>query len=201
MATEAAEHLQQRVRERIAMRRAGEGRGMFSLAPGAALELPPRPLPHIDPGRKKYRLGELTAFYDRDFLMLAYLAVLGREPDTRGLDSRLRQLREGQMSRVELLMRMRYGAEGKARAVSIAGLHRAFALDRLYAVPVLGFFARGLRALVYLPRLLRDLEEMRGAMAMHRNDVDDRLSLIVDHQNRTVPGAPTAQSEQTADKP
>ena len=52
--------------------------------------------------------------------------------------------------------------------------------------PVLGALPRYLRALVYLPRMQRDIEELRGLIAMHKNALDDRDRAIVDFQNEQL---------------
>nr|WP_241262729.1 DUF4214 domain-containing protein [Parahaliea mediterranea] len=152
---------------------------------GAGLSLPPRAaFPVVDPDRRHFRLSELLAYYDRDFVQFAYLVVLGRDPDTAGLDSRLQALQQGRRSRVGLLMRMRHSAEGKVRGARIKGLYRAFAVECAGAVPVLGYLVRGLRALISLPRLHRELEDLRANLVMQRNDMDDRLARVVEYQNR-----------------
>jgi hemerythrin-like domain-containing protein len=42
---------------------------------------------------------------------------------------------------------------------------------------------RYLRALLYLPRMQRDIEQLRGLIAMQKNDADDKSQAIVDFQN------------------
>jgi hypothetical protein len=62
-------------------------------------------------------------------------------------------------------------------------LVRAFAIERLCRIPVIGVLPRYLRALLYLPRMQRDIEQLRGLIAMQKNDLDDRSQAIVDFQN------------------
>ena len=65
----------------------------------------------------------------------------------------------------------------------VKGLVRAFAIERLCALPVIGVIPRYLRALLYLPRMQRDIEQLRGLIAMQKNDADDKSQAIVDFQN------------------
>ncbi len=103
--------------------------------------------------------------------------------DVEGLNARLRQLQSGLLSRVELLFRLRYGPEGKQHGTAVRGLLRAFLVERCCRVPVLGALPRTLRGLAYLPRLQRDLEEIRGLIAMQKNDLEDQARAIADFQN------------------
>ena len=136
--------------------------------------------------RQRWSVGELLAFYDRQFVQNAYLVLLKRDADVEGLTSRLQQLHSGALSRLELLFRLRYGPEGKQHNTVVKGLLRAFVIERACRVPVLGVIPRYLRALLYLPRMQRDIEELRGLIAMHRNDLDDRDRAIVDFQNEQL---------------
>jgi hypothetical protein len=133
--------------------------------------------------RQRWRVGELLCFYDRQFVQNAYLVLLKRDADVEGLTARLRQLQSGEISRLELLFRLRYGPEGKQHGTQVRGLLRAFLIERLCRVPVVGVIPRYLRALLYLPRMQRDIEQLRGLVAMQKNALDDADRSIVDFQN------------------
>ena len=132
--------------------------------------------------RQTWSLDELLGYYDRQFVQNAYLALLKREVDPDGLKSRLHVLRTGQASRLELLFQLRYGPEGRQHKTVVKGLQRARVIERLYRRPVIGLIPRYLHALFYLPRMQRDMEELRGLIAMQKNDLDDKNQAIVDFQ-------------------
>tara|TARA_R110002110_G_scaffold415765_2_gene655184 strand:- start:34055 stop:34642 length:588 start_codon:yes stop_codon:yes gene_type:complete len=182
--TIGAERINARITREITARRLERDR--YS---GEGLVLNPLLLPvanhglTIDYKQKACSLRDLLTQYDRQFVKNSYLVVLKRDADVQGMNDRLTQLRTGQVSRIELIFRLRYGAEGRSHAVRVKGLSRAFAADRLRRVPVVGGVFGFLRALYYLPRLQRDMEEMRGYIAMQKNDSDERDTTIVDHQN------------------
>jgi O-antigen chain-terminating methyltransferase len=133
--------------------------------------------------RQRWSVGELLGFYDRQFVQNAYLVLLKRDADVEGLNQRLQLLHSGQVSRVELLFRLRYGSEGKLHNTVVRGLARAFLIERICRIPVLGIVPRYLRALAYLPRMQRELEELRGLIAMQKNDADSKSQAIIDFQN------------------
>lgn len=137
----------------------------------------------IDSSRSAWSLQEMLAYYDRQFVRNAYLVLLKRDPDVAGLTSRLESLHSGAMTRVEMLFRLRYGSEGKAYKVHVRGLVKAFAVERICAVPILGVIPRMLRAIVYLPRMQSDIQEVKALLAMQKNDSDDRLESLIEFQN------------------
>ena len=136
-----------------------------------------------DSERKTWPLSELLRFYDRQFVQNAYLILLKRDADIDGLNARLHMLHSGETSRVEILFRLRYGPEGKQHKIVVKGLLRAFLIERLCRIPVIGTIPRYLRALLYLPRMQRDIEELRGLIAMQKNDSDDKSQAIAEFQN------------------
>ncbi|MEM1154895.1 MAG: DUF4214 domain-containing protein [Pseudomonadota bacterium] len=133
--------------------------------------------------RQAWVLAELLTEYDKRFVQDAYLVLLKRDADTEGLNSRLHMLHTGECSRIEILFRLRYGAEGKQHSTVVKGLMRAFLFERICRIPVLGVAPRLLRALLYLPNLQRDLEELRGYVAMQANHLENNDREIVDFQN------------------
>jgi len=133
--------------------------------------------------RQKWSVGELLGYYDRQFVQHAYLVLLKRDADVEGLTGRLQKLHNGEMSRIELLFRLRYGPEGKQHGTQVKGLLRAFAIERLCRIPVIGLIPRYLRALLYLPRMQRDIEQLRGLIAMQKNEMDDKSQAMADFQN------------------
>ena len=128
---------------------------------------------NLDYRRQDWRLQELMRFYDRQFVQAAYLVLLKRDCDAEGMSDRLGKLRSGDLSRLGLLFRLRYGPEGKEHATRIRGLLVAFAVDSLCRVPVLGLVPRTIQGLIHLPGLQRDLEELRALLAQHENDAHD----------------------------
>jgi O-antigen chain-terminating methyltransferase len=133
--------------------------------------------------RQKWSVGELLSYYDRQFVQNAYLVLLKRDADVEGLTGRLQKLHSGELSRIELLFRLRYGPEGKQHGTQVKGLLRAFVIERVCRIPLIGLIPRYLRALLYLPRMQRDIEQLKGLMAMQKNEVDDKSQAMADFQN------------------
>lgn len=159
-------------------------RTMESLSPREfqPLELPERA--NLLPGvRDQWLLSELLASYDREFVQNAYLALLKRDTDVQGLNTRLQALQNGELTRLELLFRLRYGPEGRMQGVRVKGLLKAFLVERVCRVPLLGIPLRYLVALARLPRMQRELEQLHGLLVMYKNDSDSRDRSLADFQN------------------
>jgi len=93
-----------------------------------------------------YELRDLLCHQDRDFVHVAYLALLGRSPDDGGFDTYLRLLRSGS-SKIEILGYLHESPEGRLSGRRIRGLPlRSFAA-KLARVPVIGIISRLLAAL------------------------------------------------------
>jgi hypothetical protein len=104
--------------------------------------------PEILPRQDCFALEDFTRFHDGDMIRNAYRGILGREPDPQGYQHYLTQLREGNMTKAEILGRLRYSSEGKAKSVKIAKLLRVFLLESGFRVPVLGYLLQLLAALL-----------------------------------------------------
>jgi hypothetical protein len=129
------------------------------------------------------QLGDFARLDDAEFIDAAYQAALNRTPDVIGKGYYLALLRSG-ASKAEVLGRLKYSTEG-GRTISapIGGLARAYWVDKLGRLPVLG---RGLRFFAALWTLADSDRRSRVAA----NDLA-RLRAQVDQQRRLV--------EQTSD--
>jgi hypothetical protein len=171
------------IREQVALNRGDLWSGGFE----SERDFKPLQLPETSHSLQEWRnhwsLSELLACYDRDFVQGAYFALLRRDPDMEGLQSRLRMLQSGEISRVELLFRLRYGPEGRNHRVRVPGLLKAFLIERAGRIPLAGIPIRYAVALARLPRMQRELEQVRGLMAMYKNDSDARDRTLAEFQN------------------
>lgn len=111
--------------------------------------------------RKRYTIGELVCYHDDDFIYNAYRAVLHRNPDPAGRQHYLAGIRDMRFSKSEVLARLRFSKEGKARGVAIRGLLPSTAIEAGYRIPLLGYALRLMAFLVQIPRHLRTQEQYR----------------------------------------
>lgn len=110
--------------------------------------------------KDEYVLGDFMALDDADFVEAAYRALLRRPPDESGFRFHLRLLREGSLSKVEVLAALRWSPEGEARGVHVDGLLLPYLLHKWQRKPLIGPALRWLTAYARLPsRLERQSRE------------------------------------------
>lgn len=72
--------------------------------------------------KSSYTVSELVRHSDRAFVDNAYRAILRRPPDDGGMDVYLTKLRNGEMTKIEVLAALRWSPEGTRRSVHVDGL-------------------------------------------------------------------------------
>jgi O-antigen chain-terminating methyltransferase len=152
----------------------------FGQGPVPEVEIAPMvddAVPAADAGRKdRYTVAELMGFTGDAFVRNAYRALLQRDPDVGGLAHYRECLREGTLTRIEVLGALRFSGEGRGIGVRVPGLGLAFLRRRL------GRLVTG-RLLAGYQRLLRVRALARGARStaeivqgMRQFDADDRAA-------------------------
>ncbi len=128
--------------------------------------------------RHTYHLAEFTRFHDRVFIDTACAGVLKREPDPKLAQDYLQQLREGQLSKIEILGRLRFSTEGRRQGVQVQGLFWPFVVLSLGKLPILGYPFRFLTALARLPRLFRNLQILENSVSQRLTHLETRAAWI-----------------------
>ena len=180
---------------------AGNGAGPIMPAPVAATDFSLQPRFET---RDNYRVEDFLCFNDHIFVRNAYRGILQREPDDTGFAQYLEALRSGRLNKLDILARLRYSPEGRARNVFVAGLKGA-QWRRLYRVPVLGYLLELSVGLIRLPKLLASVRQLEA----HTAAQDERLAAYINEkahslaqqitemaQNVTAQLAETRESEQ-----
>ena len=155
---------------------------------------PPRPAqpPESPPDMSApLQLGPLLARQGADFVRRAYLEVLGREPDERA-SFYATALREGRLSKLEILGGIRFSDEGKAAGRAVPGLKPRFLLTRTYRLPVVGRVARIGTAVAGLPATLRHLQRLEQSFAAAAARVEEATAAA----DRRVDGLVAASEEE-----
>jgi O-antigen chain-terminating methyltransferase len=121
----------------------------------------------------QYHVNDLLPFHDRDFIQNAYRAILKRHPDQSGYDQFLSKLRDGRLNKIDILARLRFSSEGRARKVQVRGLLLPSILRRTYRVPVLGYLMRWLVGLARLPNMIRHQQQFEAYALMQQQTIAD----------------------------
>lgn len=141
------------------------------------------------PVKREYVLSELLSFSDRDFLEVAYRALLRRAPDEEGLEHYLSLLRNGRASKVEVLATLRWSAEGEKEGVHVDGLLAPYLLQKWRRKPVVGPAIGWMQAIARLPWLFdrqvvldaahaRESQELGRTFNIQADQVEQRLAML-----------------------
>jgi O-antigen chain-terminating methyltransferase len=183
------DELMDRVRAEVNRRRAAQAieHDGEEIGKGPSDRLP-RWLPasrHL-PAKPAYTLSELLQFADEEFVATAYRVLLRRPPDSNGMAHYLVALRNGHLSKVEILGAIRFSEEGRKTDVHVDGLLIPYKLHGLRRVPILGRFLAFSLALKNLPWLSRYLQTMEGSSARATQDMGHLINRIDEEVERRL---------------
>lgn len=102
----------------------------------AAPSPPQSPAPPEGPLRVSYT--EIAQESGTRFVRKVYQLILGRSPDDRALNDLGQALRSGKMTKAEIVLHLRWSAEGRARGVRVKGLLRPLCAAALRKIPGVG---------------------------------------------------------------
>jgi 2-polyprenyl-3-methyl-5-hydroxy-6-metoxy-1,4-benzoquinol methylase len=160
----------------------------------AAGEIPPIVLQPSFQARSDdhYHVNDLLKYHDRAFVQNAYRAILKRGPDATGFNNFIDALRSGRFNKIDVLARLRYSAEGRAKQVHIEGLFLPASVRLLYGLPVLGYILNVLVGLARLPKSIRNEQQFQAHMlaqqeiiAEHTNHLGKAVSALSAEFGRT----------------
>lgn len=161
------DELLRRLDAEVAQRRAQRGEIVAAPVPASV----PRPWtpPRTLAPRDSYALADFLALDDAAFVEAAYRGLLRRGGDPQGSGHYLAELRCGRLGKVDVLGRLRYSAEGRARGVKVRGLPGQFVMRSIYRLPVVGYLVSWFVHLLRLPTLVRNLEQFETYSRTHQH--------------------------------
>ena len=130
----------------------------------------------VDTGQNKYSINDFLRYYGNDFVENCYRGILKRDPDKGGLHHYLDHLRQGKLTRIEVIGRLRYSKEGKRKGVRVGGLFFPFLLHSSFPIPVLGYLIRLICGMLQLPTLLKNFQNLDAHVHVHFDAIKDHLN-------------------------
>lgn len=116
-------------------------------------------------------LNELLSRHDEDFILSSYQTLLGRQPDSKGLDYYLGRLRRG-ISKHQIVAQLAVSAECRARNVKLPGLDAVIHRYRLYKAPVIG------------PVIKLLAKDEGGALQRKLRSIENQICLLESRSNQ-----------------
>ena len=137
------------------------------------LALQPSFQPHDD---EQYHVNDLLKYHDRNFIQNAYQAILRRGPDPAGYSGFLEGLRSGHLNKIDILARLRFSAEGRAKKVRIEGLLAPAAMRMAYHVPLVGYLLNLVVGILRLPIMIQSHRQFEAQVLAQQE-------MFVEHVN------------------
>ena len=135
-----------------------------------------------------YHVNDLLKYHGSVFLHNAYQAVLKRGPDEAGYDGFNEALQSGRLNKIDILARLRYSREGRAKHVRIRGLLAPAFLRKTYRVPLVGYVINVGVAVLRLPVMLKHQRQFEAQMLARQQTIVDQLNnmagSLMDHANQ-----------------
>lgn len=161
----SAEDVLRRIRMRLGLEIASQGATYVPLSTDSALALAGEAMASREFSRRsEYVLSDLIAYDDEEFVGNAYRAILLRSPDEHAL-SYLRELRDGTLTKVEILGELRWSEEGLRHSVHIDGLLLPYKLRQWRRLKILGPGLGWILSVLQLPLLLDRMAVQLGRQA------------------------------------
>ena len=126
----------------------------------------------------RYHVNDLLKYHDRNFIQNAYRAILKRGPDATGYSAFIENLRSARLNKIDILARLRYSAEGRAKKVEIEGLLVPAIVRKAYRVPLIGYLLNLAVAIARLPVTIRGEQQFEAHVLAQQELIAEHLNSI-----------------------
>ena len=124
---------------------------------------------------------DFLQFHGQDFINTVYTSILHREPDPQGGKIYFEKLKNGELTKVDIMGRLRYSSEGRKKKVLIKGLLFAFILQTLFKVPVLGWGLRVVAGVLNLPTILKNIQKIESDAIAQNRFMEEKTETVLSH--------------------
>jgi len=105
----------------------------------------------------EYHINDLLEFNGITFIENAFLALLKREPFEFEKEEYLGLMIQHNLSKIEIIHRLRFSREGEKNGIRINGLEKSYNIRRIYETPIIGRLIRIVTAILKLPTIITNL--------------------------------------------
>ena len=126
------------------------------------------------------KIEELLNYRAEEFLHHAYRRLLLREPDAQGNQTYFQLLKNGELSKTDIILRLRFSAEGKKKHIKVKGLYPLLVIHFAYRIPIIGYLLHLFSTLIRLPQLRKQVQRLETYIAgqsEHYDEITNRIRL------------------------
>ncbi len=130
---------------------------------------------YIPKYRERSFVADFLLYHDREFVQNVYRGICKREPDIQGFENYLRKLREGRLSKIEILGRVRYSREGREKGVRVKGLLIRYVVKTFFRIPIIGYIANMLVSLMRLPKAFIYIQQLESFTTTNIKHIENQM--------------------------
>ena len=112
-----------------------------------------------------YSIEDFTQYDDLEFIQNAYQLILNREVDIEGQNNYLSKLREGNLTKSEIVTLLHFSQEGQIQTICIKKTKIIYFLLKGYKIPLFGYFLKSIVVLLNLPKLHKQILKNQNDLA------------------------------------
>jgi O-antigen chain-terminating methyltransferase len=116
----------------------------------------------VIPNNNQYHINDFCRYHDGHFVENMFKGLLKRKPDTEEMNRYLLLLRQGQMSKKEMIAKIRFSTEGRSKSIVVSGIYLPFISSLLGRLPLIGFLFKIMMAMLRLPSLINQIRQLEA---------------------------------------
>ncbi len=155
--------------------------GIAKTEAGKGIDFKPDPLNGKFINGKFIPKDYFLQFHGQEFIKTVYASILHREPDSGGGKIYLEKLLNGELTKVDIIGRLRYSSEGRKKKVFVKGLLFAFMLQTFFKIPVLGWGLRVVTGVLNLPVILKNIQKIENDAIAQNRFMEEKTEKTLSH--------------------
>jgi O-antigen chain-terminating methyltransferase len=116
----------------------------------------------VFPNNNIYHVNDFCFYHDEIFIENIFKGLLKRKPDAEEMNHYLLLARQGQMSKKEIVAKIRFSKEGRKRGIIVKGLKIPYMIMLIGKIPLIGFIFKIIMAIIRLPSLMTQIRQLEA---------------------------------------
>lgn len=114
---------------------------------------------NINKFNKIYTMSQFTMYHDENFIDNLYTVLLNKDATNDEKSYYLENLRNGTLSKSQIIIELYYSKEGRKQNIVILGAKKRLILFSLYKLPVVGYLIKLFITIATLPKLIKRINQ------------------------------------------
>ncbi len=116
----------------------------------------------VFPNNNSYHINDFCIHHDELFIKNIFKGLLKRLPDAEEMNHYLLLARQGQLSKKEIVAKIRFSKEGRKRGIIVKGLKIPHIMMLIGKIPLIGFIFKIMIAIIRLPLLINQVRQLEA---------------------------------------